>query len=311
MIWKQPCGGYYFGYGDMEEVLYDDENIAQYSEKNDFYVKKYDIDIDLSKEMSFKVVMTLSDDLCSEYDFTLCNLYSIQSVRDEKGESLEYVRNRNSLTIKNGDLNLKKIIIEYTGISLNRYAVGENGIYLPGNFPFYPIAGKKPVLYHGLCELPADESRFQVKVNYKKKILSNLNQVADNEFDGISNNFTMVSGFWEEKKIDGFRMIYPYVSVNYNPEKNAYLLNGIREYSTYKSEKPINGQTYQMSGKTIIIAPFGYEGGNYMFASDTVLVGCKWDLDNIYKKYLMTGEWYQFNEVTDDDIQQVLEDNSK
>lgn len=310
LIWKQPCGGYYWGYYDGEDNIYDDtEKIEQISDQDTFFIERYDMELDLSKKMDFTVTMTLSDNSCPEYDFTLCSLYPIHSVQDGDGKTLEYQRDGNFLTIKNTDSALNEVIIEYSGVNLNKYCVGAGGIYLPGNFPFYPLAGKRPVIYQGLCELPSEESSFHVTVNYKNATFSNLNRISDNVYEGNSNNFTIVSGFWKEKEINGFRMIYPYISASFNPEKNSFLLDGIRKYSNKKSENPINGQTYQMTGKTIIIAPFAYEGGNYMFASDTVLFGSTWDLEMIYNKYLMTGEWYHIDEMTEDEIQQLFEEN--
>lgn len=306
-IWKEPCSGCFYGYSDSEEDLYSNDMIEQASVENDFYVKEYKMNLNLKNGIRANVQMVLSNENCSEYRFTLFSQYKIESISDENGNELEYERNQNYLLIKNKDKSLKNITICYTGKQLNRYFAGTNGIYLPGNFPFYPIAGNLPVYEQGLCKLPSQESLFYVDINYDKKIYSNLDMGTKYVLEGQSNHLTIVSGFWKEKEIQGIDMIYPYISVNYNPELNTYLLDGILEYC----KKDIAGKKidYSLNGKKIIISPFGYEGGNYMFGSDTVIIGSKSDLDIFYFNYLSSGQWYIEDSVSDEEIQEILKDN--
>jgi hypothetical protein len=301
-LWKMPCGGCYYGYEDAEEQLYENE-INE--EENNFYVEKYDIDIDFAKGMEVTVGMTLSDSELSEYDFTFLDEYSITRVEDEKGESLEFTQENNVLRIVNKNMSVKELVVSYTGKNLNRYCFGKTSIYLPGNYPYYPIAGIWQIGVHGLCQLPKQESVIHVSIkNHKNSIYTNLEQTADCEWEGTSNNLTIVSGYWREKEIQGIDFIYPYVSAYYNPELNSYLLDGVLEYCEMDGEND-----YSINGKKVLIAPFAYEMGNYMFGSDMVIIGNRNDLEQYYMNYITTGNWHKNEESTDEEIQQVLEDN--
>ncbi|MDE6627554.1 MAG: hypothetical protein K2K56_14460 [Lachnospiraceae bacterium] len=310
LVWRQPDSGCYYGYCDQEDKLYSDmESMEQSAVENRFYVKEYNIELSIDSGLSAKVQMVLSDEGCSEYSFTLFGPYDVISVMDEDGNSVEYTRDGNFIVIGNEERSLKSIVICYSGEHLNRYFAGSNGIYLPGNFPFYPIAGKLPVYEQGLCELPSQESHFHVNIDCDKEVYSNLEMVSENVWEGESNNFTLVSGFWKEKEIQGIDMIYPYVSVNYNPELNAYLMDGIMKYYAIDEKLREKKVDYQMKGKKIVIAPFGYESGNYMFGSDVIIIGTRDDLDTYYLNYLLTGQWHMKDTLSDEEIQKILEDN--
>lgn len=308
VLWEKPCSGCYYGYEDQELLLYQDmDEDKEASLADDFYVEQYNMELNLQDGFSAKVRMFLSERDCPEYVFTFCGRYKIDSLKDAQGNNVTYQRNGNYLIVKNEGNKLNEISICYTGKWLNRYFAGKRGIYLPGNFPFYPIAGKHPVYAQGLCELPSQESEFYVAIKYDNTIYSNLEMDDAHVWKGKSNNLTLVSGFWKEKDIQGIDIIYPYVSVNYNPEMNNYLMSGILEY--YKKDIHDGMQDYHLKGKKIVIAPFGYEGGSYMFGSDTVVIGSKSDLDYYYLNYIMTGQWHINDDLSDDEIQKILEDN--
>ncbi|MCM1500650.1 MAG: hypothetical protein NC124_19485 [Clostridium sp.] len=310
VIWRQPDSGCYYGYRDEEDKLYSDmEKTEQTSGENGFYVKEYNIEFTIVNGLTAKVQMILSDESCPEYSFTLFGAYDIISVVDEEGNRVKYTRDGNFIVIDNEKQSLKSVVISYCSTQLNRYFAGSNGIYLPGNFPFYPIVGKLPVYEQGLCELPQKESYFHVSIDYSGEIYSNLEMVSEKLWEGESNNLTLVSGFWREKEIQGIDMIYPYISVNYNPELNTYLMDGILKY--YESDEQIKEKKidYQMKGKKIVIAPFGYESGNYMFGSDVLIIGTRDDLDTYYMNYLLTGQWHKIDTLSDEEIQKILEDN--
>lgn len=130
----------------------------------DFYVTKYDIHFDIRKNLIADMYMQLSDTSLPEYHFILCKDYDIDYITDDQDHAVRYSRNGNKLCIYNETGDLSSVYIKYTGKSYNICYTGENGAYLPGNFPYYPIAGNGDLFQNGYCQLPKDLSRFTVSI---------------------------------------------------------------------------------------------------------------------------------------------------
>lgn len=312
-LWFLPCYGSYTGYEDgIEDIYgYNSELIAMMSDENenvDFYVTSYDMELDLRKALEADVVMELSDSTLFQYEFLFCKDYEIISVQNESGDELKFSRDGNNLTIFNDAGNLSSIHMVYEGICYNMFYTGKFGSYLQGNFPYYPIVGNGDIYKYGLCELPDEESDFNVTIKSKYQIYSNLDEAGEDTFTGKSNQVTLVSGpYWTEKEINGVDYIYTDVAVDYNPEKNSYLYEGL--------QNALNGDTaesttdYSINDKKVLIAPVSVEP-IYMFGSDMVIVEGRYSLEKYYANYIETGNWYLPNEeVTNEELRQMLIDD--
>ncbi len=304
-FWNKDTSGCYNGYdittGELYTIDSTNTNVA------DFYVLKYYIDLKIDTGLEAFVQMDLSDSSLESYEMTLYSGYTIIDMYDQNGDILTYNRDGNYVSIYNKNKNLSKIYIMYEGSGTNKYYSNNQGVYFQGNFPFYPIVGKCNIYTTGLCELERVNSEFEVNVEYSKIVYSNLDTVYGNHFSGNSNNLTLVSGFWEEKNINGIDYIYPCISSYYNPNVNTYLTDGISYYIDNKVEESIID--YSIKDKKIIIAPFGFEGGNYMFGTDSIILETKADLDIYYVNYLTTGDWYYHDEPTKELIDSIVEEN--
>lgn len=309
-LWFMPCDGNFAGYIDYTEQIYADEQklLSEQKTSVDFYVLKYEMTLDLRSVLKADVVMTLSDTSLGQYEFIFCGVYLIESITDANGNALDYQREGNHLTVMNHTGNLEVIHMVYEGSHLNRFYTGKSGSYLPGNFPYYPIAGTGDIYEVGLCVLPEQESDFKVVIRNHMNIYTNLEETANNVFEGHSNQVTLVSGtFWTEKIIDGVDYIYPYITLPSNPELNNYLYEGLQEY--LNKDMGNTSVSYSIKNKKILIDP-GEFFVNYMFGSDMVMIGGRYELDTYYTNYLQTGNWYYEEGImSDEELQKWLEEN--
>ena len=309
-LWSLPCDGSYAGYADYEEQVYASEQklLSDPEPFDEFYVVSYDMELDLRNVLKADIVMTLSDPSLEQYDFTFCGVYPIERIEDGNGNTLNYRRKGNRFTVMNDTGNLETIHMVYEGAHLNRYYTGKGGSYLPGNFPYYPIAGTGDVYAVGLCALPEQESFFKVVVKNHMEVYTNLEETEQNVFTGYSNQATLVSGeFWMEKTIDGVDYIYPYICIYKSPELNTDLYEEIQKYLNHKVEDAVID--YTLDGKKILIDP-AEAYTNYMFGSDMVMIADQYDLEHYYTHYLQTGDWYSTEGImSDEELRKWLEEN--
>lgn len=64
-----------------------------------------------------------------------------------------------------------------------------------------------------------EAAQFRVQFRTSRKIYSNLEDQGDNCFSGVSNGATFVSGFYEEREIEGITVVMPYLDSEANHEE--------------------------------------------------------------------------------------------
>jgi hypothetical protein len=310
--WTVPCGGGYMGYQDNSDYVFGDERelLNQDKENANFYVENYEINLDIRSAMKAECTMRLSESSLLEYHFIFYRDYDITSIADENGESLNYTRAGNKLTVENPNRDLRSICITYQGRydkASNYFYTGKSGAYLPGNFPYYPIAGCGDMYQSGLCQLPEEESAFLVKVKSDLPVYSNLEMNSEGVYRGQANQVSIVAGkFWKEENIDGVDYIYPYISYVTCPDKNSVLKTSLQEALTRDMSDAVID--YTIKDKKILISPYS-SGMQYMFGSDMVVVDGWYSLDSMYNNYVQTGSWYKISDIiTDDEIRDMLKD---
>lgn len=304
-IWNQPVSGCYYGYSDDTPEFY----AGQYEEQHnhDFYVENYDIELVVDNGLHVDVMLTPSKINLETYRFTLFDNFNIVLVQDKEGNALTYTYQDHILTIENSTGKLESVHLVYEGRGTNYAFAGSQGICLPGNYPYYPIAGANDLYDPGLTALSDMESFFDVTVEYDKEIFSNLEQSEKNHFIGYSNNLTLLAGFWNEKEYDGITYIYPTTEAYCDPEKNLLLYNEIQKYLSKEIENQI--VDYTLKGKKILIHPYDYAGSICMFGSDMLMIGSYWDFSGAYTNYLQTGYWYTEDTMSEEELQEWLEEN--
>ena len=117
--------------------------------------------------------------------------YNIISITDQDGNELKYTREGHYISIS-AYLDIVAINIKYKGQG-NRFYSNNQGIALTGNFPYYPVAGYSTIAIHPTN----NEVKFNVTVDTKQELFSNLDG-KNNQFSGISDTVTLVSGFLKE-----------------------------------------------------------------------------------------------------------------
>lgn len=190
-----------------------DKKVVLKEEKADFKVTHYDIKFKIKRNLSAEATLTLDKNELPEYKFTLYHGYKVKKVTDENGKKLKFNQDTDYVTVYS-DGALNKIIMFYSGDGGNYYSNAVQTL-LPGWFPFYPQSGFKK-LYdkeYGGCynALTLEEKAdFKVKIDTPKKVYSNLDETAPNEFSGFSESLCLAAGFYKQVEVNGVSVIAPF-----------------------------------------------------------------------------------------------------
>lgn len=185
---------------------------AQREEAATFAVLSYNLEMKVGSQLTVAARLQVSKDL-PEYRFTLYHGYTVQKVLDQRGESLPFAQEGDYLQVKGGG-QVSQLTIVYKGNSPKFYS-NLQGIYLPGYFPYYPVAGYKTIydaerMQFSVTTLgrPVD---FQVHIRAGQKVFSNLQETTKNTFTGKTTGLTLLSGLVEETTYRGITVVYPYL----------------------------------------------------------------------------------------------------
>ena len=187
-------GSYYSGYEGEEREA-------------DFSVTKYEMNLEMGKELDAEVWMTLeSGSKPEEYFFTLNHVYQVREVKNENGESLPYVRDGDYIMVKNGKKGVSRLCIVYRGHSPVFYA-NKKACFLPGFFAYYPKAGyRKSYFYrNGFLYTNEQKTLFEVKTD-RKGMFCNLSETTSG-FEGEAEALTLVDGYYDVSQAGGRQMV--------------------------------------------------------------------------------------------------------
>lgn len=196
------------------EAFCDQNYYAEYFGENkiaDFQITKYNLDMKIRKQLYCTAVLT-PDTKHNIYEFTLYHGYKVNNVTDQNGVELNYQRERDYLKISGAE-NAEQLVITYSGSGKSRYS-NVQGIYLPGDFPYYPIAGKQP-LYEDITSLPVtpeNTPEFKIAVSSNLDVYSNLKSNEKNIFYGKTQAPCLYAGFLAVKEYGEMRVVYPYLT---------------------------------------------------------------------------------------------------
>ena len=273
---------------DTDDIFrYQMFGIKQQEKDADFKINFYDMEIQLGRQMKAKVICSPSVQTLDRYDMTLYYAYQIDRVTDENGEALMYQRDESTLTIYGQPDGIEKICIEYHGGSpKGKIHANRNEMYLPGWFPYYPIAGwqkiydtDKNMYVDNQLKEPAD---FRIQIKTSKTVYSDLEEVAENRFCGKSEGPTLLMGFVKETELEnGVRYIYPYASVENVPdtkfcvEEQKHFLNTLENTNS--------------KIRLFMITPNVDEGGPGIYREDQIIDSVTFAyLNSIYEE---SGQW--------------------
>ncbi|MEE3392467.1 MAG: hypothetical protein VZR23_02120 [Lachnospiraceae bacterium] len=283
ILFFMPTGAVYFMmdvYNTQDSVGYldsyhDDSKFStSMCEKSndDFYVKKYDIDMKITDEVAAKITVTPSDTGLDEYQYTLHYLFKVNSVTSADGSELKYKQQGDYLTVYSEGKDMSKMTISYKGVTSYFYATSQ-GLFLPADYEYYPFPGYHKVF---LCQNDEEEKKlgdtcfsrellsnyalFNVKLKVKARypVFSNYKGTKPVkagryniwEFSGSGNGLTLIGNpYLKSYDVNGIRIICSKLDLDNVPEgKNA---------DTYIDHfKDIYNKTgFSYKGKSFIVAP--------------------------------------------------------
>lgn len=186
-----------------------------------FRITAYDMTFSAVDQLVGEVTMAVDRGNLDVYGFTLYHGYRVKSIEDQDGNAMDFEQDGDYITVRRGANPVEKITMRYKGYS-SVYYTNVQGIDLPGAFAYYPRAG-----YHLLADsyremIPSrleEMAQFRVRFRTSRKIYSNLEDQGDNCFSGVSNGATFVSGFYEEREIEGITVVMPYLDSEANHEE--------------------------------------------------------------------------------------------
>lgn len=283
----------------FDYVYYTKQNNPLLSKEAKFQVYSYKIDLNIWRQLEAEVSMTLSDSNLKSYDFTLYHGYDVQRVTDFKGNPLSFERNSDYLTIT-GNGNISGIKIKYSGSSEIFYS-NSQAVCLPGFFPYYPIPGFYPLkiqstdsngyTYSYLNPIAnPNKADFEINVSTSQQVYSNLEETSqNNSFKATTDCPVLLSGFYKEKYVDGYRILdssSPQHSIleDFSPQQLQTALDELDE----NTDDKINLEDY-----TIIYAPppFGSYGIQVYYSSDVILISYFDDYNKMAKALISQKDY--------------------
>lgn len=180
-----------------------------------FEITGYDLKLKVDRELSAEVTMEIKSfqDL-KEYQFTLYNGYQLKGVTNESGMELEYGQDGDYITVY-AEQPVNSITMKYNGYSPMFYS-NDQGVCLPGCFPYYPWAGYQKIYYmtpgdsSGLSSfierIDLPETNFTAEISGVKNLQTNLSW-ENGGLRGKTNGLSVMGGFLEEKQMGPYHTV--------------------------------------------------------------------------------------------------------
>lgn len=228
-----------------------------------FRVTAYDMTFSAINQLAGEVTMTVDRSDLDVYGFTLYYGYRVKSVEDQDGNKMDFEQEGDYIKVRRGANSVEKITMRYKGYS-SAYYTNVQGIDLPGWFAYYPRAG-----YHVLADEYGEmllnqleeTAQFRVQFRTNRKIYSNLENRGENCFTGTSNGATFVSGFYEEREIEGVTVVMPYL----DSEANHALSQQRMKDSAAALKHLLDGTEYSCDQIIVTSYPYASLDGAVLF----------------------------------------------
>lgn len=280
-----PSVGSYFDKWLEAQNYYKQENTTETGktwEEADFKITGYELTMHINDNLECSATMQVDKNDLDVYDFTLYHAYRIKSVTDDTGNSMDYIRDGDYVTVKSPG-RVSGITIRYEGASQIFYSTSQ-AVMLPANFEYYPAAGHQKVYLGNMCnrcftyELPREDIPYEVKLYTRGDypVYTNFRQSGGTErsglyrcrtFSGTGNGLTILaSHFAAEKEVGGVRVIYSVID-----DKNSCNapIGTDKENEFKKVFDKMEAKGIPVQGKTFFAFPeFPGIDENYCFADD-------------------------------------------
>lgn len=210
----------YYQMNDYSEFLSEENNC-------DFSVEQYNMELTINDVLSAHVACTLSKTDLESYRFTLYHGYRVLDVTDQNGNKLEFAQDGDYILVYNPARQISEICFSYEGYNEFFYSTTQ-GIYLPADFEYYPVAGWKAVYkvesldftYNDLLDQDVDfdvtlkvKGRYEVATNFVSEQREEKEGYHIWKYRGTSDGLTILgSPFLEITQVDGVRVVYSNLS---------------------------------------------------------------------------------------------------
>ncbi len=338
VLFVQPSGAVYFmnatNYQDSVSYLerYQVPEMVELREtkcrqnRDDFTVLRYDMKLTVTDQVKASVTMVPSATDLKEYQFTLHFLFTVRSVTDEQGHPLAYEQEEDYLLVHYDGGNIGAITVSYEGTTSHFYATTQ-GMILPADYKYFPVAGWHKVLIDGNAEDEQDmysdkifakellpvNADFDVTLRVKGRypVYSNLNVKKGKrekgfttwKVSGNSDGMTLIGNpYLVSRDIQGVQVICSSLdTANVPDEKNR--AKYVEYFNTLEEETGVS-----MQGKTFIVSPANnYD--NWCFGKDHTLATVNYLEDEI--EYRRDGILYHYMSEEDKKVEQELEEEMK
>ena len=258
------------------EYQYRREREAPSAAPAGFTIESYELDLSIQHNLKAEATLHLAQTDLLSYPFTLYHGLNVHSVVNEMGEQLDFQRSGDFLDVSSAKP-IKAITISYSGKTW-KYFANEQGIALPGYFPYYPMAGHLVIWdknnHATKVNTRFPEASFSVHVNSGLRVFSNLpEQAGKNTFSGTAATVSLYAGLLSEKNQNGALCLSSPVdrqALTFTPEdiENAW--------ERLASDVGCT-ETLSASGKPIILQPctIGAAGANnetFVLMEDHILI---------------------------------------
>lgn len=261
---------YYYEYAQRQPVLKE--------EPADFQVSGYQMNFRVTDRLHGEVTISIEEATRREnYYFTLYHTYQVTEVRDQNGNKLQFRQYDDYVDVENiGDI--EAITISYQGSAPGCYSHAK-GIRLVSYFPYYPRPGYH-IVFGKTEEIRSDEyfpileddlCSFDIQVDTKQQVYSNLPEVERNHFQGEADGAFLLSGFVEEFCYQDVRILYPYDGREYDRTGWKQSIDALK---TFEEEQLLSEQKNGV--KTIVICHDLWFGRSYTFGSNWAEVSVLW-----------------------------------
>ncbi len=177
----------------------------------EFRVTEYVLDVKVKEQLYVTAKIKVDTTNLAIYPFTLYHNYKVQSIRDQNGVALSFRQDIDLVEVYSNGV-LSELVFTYSGYN-SRFYSNSQGVFLPGYFAYYPIAGQWHIMTSDFQSMATHvlpyETEFFLTVSSPKEIFTNLPSDGDGRFAGKSNGVTMMSGFFESTTVEGVEIIYP------------------------------------------------------------------------------------------------------
>jgi hypothetical protein len=264
-----------------------------------FTVLSYKMNLRLKQIMYADVTLELEKNASNTYPMTLYHQYEVDTVTDGDGNTLEYERKGDYLTVFGGEG--KNICITYHGGLSNCYS-NRQAMFLPGWFAYYPIPGYHTIIeeYQYIENWQEEKVEYDITVDTDVSVFSNLPRVEENHFRGNTKGATLISGFVAEAELDnGIRCIYPYLDRWDDPVKDVEdtSININQSEDRQRVLDILEKNWTEDSEKVIIIYPVNLMNADITWTEDTLMGNLSWH--NLYSRYQENHTFLDVAEPTD------------